>query len=153
MTVTFHVEPWASYYPECVPLWVEHYEEFAPAHEGKMEMGPDVRVYEALDKAGQLQVLVARSAGQMVGYCLVAIRPHIHYSKSLCGFEDSYFVTKSHRKGLVGYKLIKETLRHLEQRGVQRAYFMTKEFLSIAKLLERLGMKKIDTVYAIWLGA
>lgn len=150
--ITYQLESWDSYYsdPERERLWVEHYSEFSPAHESRMEMGPDVNTYSALDRAGSLMVMTARRAGKLVGYCLVVVRRHIHYS-ALCGFEDSYFLTKSERNGLAGYKLIAKTLHALKKRGCARAYFMTKEFLNVALLFERLGMSKIDTVYAIWL--
>lgn len=152
MTTTYQLESWPQYYndPQRALLWAEHYAEFLPAHEARMPMGPDLTVYEALASSGALLVMTARQAGLLVGYCIVMCRRHIHYS-ALCGFEDSYFVTKESRKGMVGYKLFKATLAALKRRGVVRAYFMTKEFNSVASLFERLGMSKIDSVYAIWL--
>jgi GNAT superfamily N-acetyltransferase len=152
MTITFHSESWDQYYndPDREALWIEHYSEFVPAHEGKMAMGPDVAAYSALAASGALEIVVARKAGRMIGYCLVVVRRHIHYS-SLCAFEDSYFVTKPERLGSVGTRLIKRALEVCKARGCVRAYWMTKEFNSIAKLFERLGMEKIDSVFAIWL--
>ena len=152
MTITFHSERWSAYYndPDRETLWKEHYAEFTPAHEGKMPMGPDVKAYKALDDAGALEIITARRSGQMIGYCLVCVRRHIHYS-SLCAFEDSYFVTKPERLGSVGTRLIKRSLEVCKARGCVRAYFMTKEFNSIEVLFKRLGMEKIDSVFAIWL--
>lgn len=151
MTITFHSESWDAYYndPDREALWKEHYAEFEPAHEGKMEMGPDVRAYGALDQAGALEIIIARKSGRMIGYCLVVVRRHIHYS-ALCAFEDSYFVTKPERLGSVGTRLIKRSLEVIKARGCVRSYWMTKEFNSIAVLFERLGMEKIDSVFAIW---
>jgi len=153
MTITYQVESWDHYYrdPAREGLWLEHYAEFAPAHEGKMEMAPDLQVFRAMQTSGALQVMVARRAGKMIGYCLVVVRPHIHYCRTLCAFEDSYFVTKSERKGFTGIRLIANSIRALRARGVRRVYFMTKEFNSIALVLERMGMTKIDSVYAMWL--
>lgn len=153
MTITFHSESWDQYYndPKREPLWVEHYSEFVPAHENKMPMGPDVRTYEALSKAGALEIITARKAGEMIGYCLVVVKRHIHYD-ALCAFEDSYFVTKPERLGSVGTRLIKRSLEVCKARGCVRGYFMTKEFNSIGKLFEHIGMQKIDSVFAIWLG-
>ncbi len=152
MTITFHCETWDAYYndPDRQYLWEEHYSEFEPAHEGKMPMGPDVATYKALEGAGALSIVVARKSGRMIGYCLVVVRRHIHYS-SLCAFEDSYFVTKDERRGSVGTRLIKRALDICRARGCVRAYWMTKEFNSIEVLFKRLGMEKIDSVFAIWL--
>jgi len=154
MTITFHSESWDAYYndPDRERLWVEHYSEFVPAHENKMPIGPDCKAYQALANAGALEIITARKAGRMIGYCLIVCRRHIHYD-SLCAFEDSYFVTKSERLGSVGTRLIKRALEVCEARGCVRAYWMTKEFNSIGKLFERMGMQKIDSVYAVWLGA
>lgn len=149
--ITYTVEHWNRYYPECLPLWKEHYAEFEQAHKRRMKMAPDVETFENLDLRGQLQILVARDDGKMIGYCLVVIKPHIHYCNSICGFEDSYYLSKSYRKGMTGVKLLKKSIEHLRARGVEKVFFMTKEFISIAKILEYLGMEKTDEVYSLWL--
>lgn len=113
-------------------------------------MGPDVAIYEALEASGCLLTQTVRRDGKLIGYCIVMVRRHIHYP-TVCGFEDSYFVSRLERKGLIGYKLFRKTLDALKARGCKRVYFMTKEFNTIAILLERLGMSKIDSVYAMWL--
>jgi hypothetical protein len=153
--ITYLLEDWHQYYsdPDREALWREHYEVLREAHLGRMEMGPDIGMYEGFERAGQLQILVARKAGKMIGYCLVVIRPHIHYCRTLCAFEDSYFVTEAERSGLsrVGYELIRRSLIELRRRGVKRAFYMTKEFASIARLLTHFGGEKLDEVYAFWL--
>lgn len=155
MMITIQIESWQQYYsdPDREALWKEHYDVLELAHEGRMEMGPDVESYAALDRAGFLMVLVAREAGKMIGYCLVVLRRHLHY-KAFCAFEDSYFVSRKARQGLsrVGYDLIKTTLLACHRRGAVRGYFMTKEFASIARMLEHFGMERSDSVYTIWLG-
>ena len=150
--ITFQLESWEQYFsdPEREGLWREHYEEFEPAHEHKMPMGPDVELYSAAARLGQLLILVARKEGKMVGYCLVFVRRHIHYA-SLCAFEDSYFLTKTERRGRTRIDLIKMTIEACRQRGAVRLYFMTKEFLSISRILKYLDFAPIDTVHAIWL--
>ena len=151
MTITYQVESWSRYYSDCQELWKLHYAEFAPFHRGKLEFGPDVEMYQALERAGQLQILVARSAGVMVGYCLMVDKRHPHYT-NICGFEDSYFVQREFRKGWNGIKLIKRSVELMNKRGVTVCYFMTKEFNSIALMFEWLKFRKCDTVYCTGLG-
>lgn len=151
MTVTLMVEPWTQFEADAKPCWEEHYSEFEPFHQGLMPMGVALEDYRGLESRGQLQTLVAREAGLVVGYCIVVVRAHLHYCTTLCGFEDSYFLTKRLRKGFTGYRLLKESLELLKVRGVKRAYFMTKEFNSVRVLLERLGLTKCDEVYSVWL--
>jgi hypothetical protein len=156
--ITFQVESWVDYYndPERENLWQEHYDDLQLAHENKMEMSPDIPGYERIEAAGQLIILTARKNGKLIGYSLAMVRRHLHYN-ALCGFEDSYFVTRSERgagTGLVsaGTGLIVKMLKLLKQRGCVRAYFMTKEFASIAQIFSRLDGKKMDEVWVFWLG-
>jgi hypothetical protein len=152
MTVSYQIESWDSYYadPARERLWSEHFAELAQAHEWKMETEPDVVVYRAMDAQGMLNIMVARKDGAMIGYCLIMFKRHLHYA-ALCAFEDSYFVTRSERKGFVGYKLIKQSLLAAKRRGAKRGYFMTKHFASVASLFVRMGMEKSDETFTIWL--
>lgn len=149
--ITYQLESWESYYRDCQELWRMHYEEFRPFHKGRLEFGPDVQLYEQAETAGRLHILVARASGVMVGYCLVKIGRHPHYT-NICGFEDSYFVHPDYRKGWNGVKLIKRSIELLEKRGVMICYFMTKEFNSIEKIFIHLGLLRCDTVYCTGLG-
>ena len=87
----------------------------------------------------------------MVGYCLVVIRRHPHY-QNICGFEDSYFVTQDYRHGWNGIRLIQRSIAELARRGVTVSYFATKEFNSIARIFEFLGLLRCDTMYCTGLG-
>jgi len=148
MMITFQLEPWERYYrdPSREALWWEHYEYLQQSHLWELPMEPDLGAYQALAASGQLQVLVAREAGVMVGYSLFLVRRHLHYS-ALCAFEDSYFLTLSSRRGSAGRRLLAATLDAIWARGCVRAYFMTKEFASIGTLLTRMGGKRMDEVY------
>lgn len=150
--ITYHLETWESYYndPARAGLWNEHWEEMAPAHERRMPLGMDVASYRAFDAAGALIVVTVRSTGRLVGYCLVLVKRHLHYP-ILCGFEDVYFLTRSERKGMVGYKMIKFVIQVVRARGCKRLYWMTKCFNTIELLLLRLKMIKLDVVYGLWL--
>ena len=149
--ITYQLEQWSSYYPDCLPLWREHYDEFRPFHKGRLVFGPDIEMYRELDRLGLLNIMVARSAGKMVGYCLVVIRRHPHY-QNICGFEDSYFVTQDYRHGWNGIRLIQRSIAELARRGVTVSYFATKEFNSIARIFEFLGLLRCDTMYCTGLG-
>lgn len=153
--ITFQVEPWSQYYqdPQREVLWREHYEEFLPVHERRLQMAPDVGFYTGAQAAGALDVVVCRKEGVMIGYCLMFTRPHVHYCGDLCTFEDSYYLTQSERKNLfgAGLRLVKFSIEVAQRRGSKRLYFMTKEFISIARMLEHLGFTKMDSVYCLWL--
>lgn len=153
MTITFQLESWDAFYsdPDLFTLWNEHYQELDEAHQYKMEMGPDVRTYKVLDAQGSLLVLTARSAGRLVGYCLAVVKRHPHYP-TLCGFEDSYYLTPAHRRGMAGVRLISRMNAELRRRGCQRAYWMSKKFKKLEKLFLFLKMTEMDSVFCLWLG-
>lgn len=150
--ITFLAEGWDSYAadPALRDLWTEHYNEFSPVHLGKLPMGPDEQSYKAMSDAGMLEVVVARKEGKMIGYCLILIKRHLHYD-ALTAFEDSYFITKSERRGGTGTALIQKAREVARARGCRLGYWMTKEFNSVALLFERLGMERVDSVFIDWL--
>lgn len=149
--ITYQIETWDDYFRDCQVLWIEHYDEIA-VQKDRMEMKPDVPAYMALERDGRLQILTARESGEMIGYVLTVIRPHLHYANVLCGFEDSYFLSKRHRRGWTGVKLIREAERRMKQIGVQKVFWMTKSFLDMGAIFKRLGYVHSDTVYAKWIG-
>lgn len=151
MTVTYALEPWDAYYRDCQALWPEHYAEIA-VQKDRMPMRPDVEAYQALERAGMLQIVVAREDGRMIGYVLSVIRAHLHYADVLCGFEDAYFLTKAHRKGFVGVKLLREAVEQMRRAGVRKAFFMTKVAHDAGAIFERMGFTRSDIVYSGWIG-
>lgn len=156
--ITFHQENWRNYYydREREALWQEHYNEFWEVHQGRMSMDPDRTFYEGLDRQGMLEVIIARKLGRMVGYCLMVIKRHNHYG-ALCAFEDSYFLTASERRGGAGFRLISKSVEVARHRGAVRGYWMTKALEgenappSVDRIFEKLGMTRMDTVWALWL--
>lgn len=146
--VTYLVEPWEQYYadPARPGLWLAHYAEFKPVHRELLAFGPDVASYAALAKSGALVCVVARSAGQMIGYCLVVVKRHMHYA-AICGFEDTYYLAQEHRRGLVGYELLLTALAECKRRGTVREYWQTKDFLDMSRLFERLGARHEGSVF------
>jgi L-amino acid N-acyltransferase YncA len=149
--ITYALEPWEQYFRECQALWEEHYAEIA-VDKDRMPMRPDIATYRALEARGQLQIVVARDDGRMIGYILSVIRPHLHYADVLTGYEDAYFLTKPHRRGMTGVNLIREAVRHMKAAGVRKVFFMTKAALDMGRIFERLGFTKTDIVYSKWIG-
>lgn len=149
--ITYTLEPWDDYFRDCQTLWLEHYAEIAGMPD-RQSMSPDIGFFQFLESKGALQILTARRAGTMIGYCLVVIRRHTHYD-TFCGFEDSYYLRQSERKGMVGVRLITNSLYHLRKRGVSQVFFMTKTSKDLSKLFSRLGFKHCDEVFTKWIGA
>lgn len=118
------------------------------ADRDSVEFELDVPLFRLLDARGQLQVLIARDGGAIVGYTIVVLRKHTHY-KLFCGFEDAFFLAPEARNGLAGVKLIKETVKALRLRGVQKVFFHSKTVKPLGKIFERLGFTKSDEIYSL----
>lgn len=139
------------YVRDCQGLWAEHYAELA-LRKDRMQMRPDVRAYEAMEAAGALSILTAREGGQMVGYVLSVIRPHLHYADTLCGFEDAYFLAKSHRRGMTGVRMLRAWEAEMRRRGAKLIFAMTKPWLDMSPIFKRLGFEVSDIMFAKWIG-
>lgn len=152
--ITFAREPWRDFVndPSCMVLWREHYEELAGDRE-RMPMGVDHSYYAFLDAAGMLQIITAREAGALVGYCLMVIKPHPRYRTVLTAFEDCYFLTSSCRGAGAGNDLIEQSELAASRRGASACYFMTKLSHDHSKLFEARGYKLTDLVFFKWIGA
>lgn len=148
--LSYQVETWAQYHADAAETWAAHYDEIAHDKD-RMPMNPNVAMYQTLENAGMLQILCARDAGRLVGYMLFTVHAHGHYADVLCGFEDAFFLLKSHRKGFAGIKLIKESLRHLKQRGVKKVFIHTKKKLDVGRVLKHLGLTHSDEIYSGWI--
>jgi GNAT superfamily N-acetyltransferase len=146
MMVTYAVEPWSQYKREACSIWPKHWEEIAVDRDA-IKLNVDYAQYDALDSQGALHIVVARSAGRMVGYWLGIIRPHLHYKTSLSAFTDIYYVDPDFRKGRVGIELFKFAEKTLKARGVQKIFTGTKVHLDMSKVFEHLGYRKTEVLF------
>jgi L-amino acid N-acyltransferase YncA len=151
MNVTYATEQWSDVWREMAPLWEAHWLEVALDHEA-VPLAPDIAAYDALEAAGMLNVLVARKAGQVIGYHLAIVKPHLHYKNSLHSFTDIYYVAPEHRQGMTGVKLFKEAEKSLAKRGVKKMVSGTKMSLDMGKIFERLGWRETERTYTKCIG-
>jgi hypothetical protein len=73
--VTFQTEPFRAFYQEAAPLFAEHLVQTEQAPDD--HVGKNLGLFEALDDAGALQVITARSNGRMFGYLVSVIAPSL----------------------------------------------------------------------------
>ena len=146
-TVTFLVEPWSQCWRELSALWDAHWQEVA-THKDSIKLKVDMEAYAFMEARGMLHVVVARSAGKVVGYHLSFVRPHFHYADSLTGYVDVYFLEEAFRKGATGIKMFRFVEKSLRARGVQRIFTATKISHDKSALFERLGYKEVEKVFS-----
>jgi GNAT superfamily N-acetyltransferase len=143
---TYQEEQWRDIVNEMKVLWPAHWEEIA-INRDSIKLAPDYKSYETFADNGSLHIVTARAAGQIVGYHISIVRPHLHYVNDLHGFTDVYYIMPEHRQGWVGVKLFKTVERTLKARGVKKIFTGTKLHLDMGRLFERLGFHETERLY------
>jgi GNAT superfamily N-acetyltransferase len=148
MAITYQVEPWEAYFPECQALWVQHWCEVA-LDQAAVPLDPDLERYQAYADAGHLFILSMRDAGKLVGYFVGIVSGHLHYKSTRMCFTDLFYLLPAYRKGLAGVRLFREAETALRARGVRRIQTATKlhAHLDMSRLLERLGYTRVEAAY------
>jgi GNAT superfamily N-acetyltransferase len=149
--VTFAVEPWAQFQLEAEPLWARHWEEIA-LDKDAIKLKIDYRAYDQMDAMGMVHVVVARDAGQIIGYHLSFVRAHFHYADSLTAYTDVFWIAPECRKGRVGIALFQFVEKTLKARGVERMFSACKLHKDVGKLFERLGWKETERLFTKRIG-
>ena len=134
-----------SFLEEMKPILFDHYEELCPVKDFPLD--PDWDAYKRYDDANMLRCVTCRADGELIGYIIFFIHPHIHYKTCLTAVEDVYYVKKEFRKGRVGIRLFKYAEDILKGIGVNRIIYGTKVYLDNTKLFEYLGYKHTDKVF------
>jgi len=143
--ITYHDEDLAVFFKELVPLLPIHYEELCVTKDFSLE--PDLASYERLRVAGMLRAITCRSDGELIGYIIFIVQPHLHYMSCITAFEDLYYVKKEYRKGRTGIKLFQFSEKVLKDAGVRRIIMHTKIHMDNSRLFEYLGYKHTDKLF------
>lgn len=143
--IEYTVADLATFIEEMKALLPVHYDELCVTKD--FPLMPDYAAYGRLDVAGMLKCIVARVDGELVGYALFIVQPHLHYMTCKTAFEDLYFLRKDHRLGRTGIRLFQFAEAALRADGVNRIIMHTKIHLDNSKLFEYLGYRHTDKLY------
>lgn len=145
MSIEFNVERYQDAINEIKPYYQAHYDELASNKE--IPLDPDYETYDKLSEAGFIHLVTARKDGELVGYHISFVMPHMHYKSSLTAHTDIYYLRKDCRIGLNGYNFFKFMEESLNKKGVQRIYMMTKTDADKGIILKRLGYVEKERIY------
>lgn len=139
-------EPWTpALFTELWPLLELHYAEIA--HFKEIPLDPDQELYCKLEQVNSTRMFVARTPeGKVTGYANFFLRPNIHYKNSLQAVQDVLFFHPEYR-GRGGH-FIKWCDEQLKLESVQVVYQHVKVSHNFGPLLERIGYKLVDLIYA-----
>lgn len=127
-------------------LFEDHRNELA-TNKALMEVNPDHEVYQSLERASKLLVVVAHDdAGTLCGYAVGILGPHPHYSALLCLENDVVYLDPGHRGQGLGWTLMQESERRGALRGARFAQWHAKPGTALDKLLQANEAYKVQDI-------
>jgi GNAT superfamily N-acetyltransferase/quercetin dioxygenase-like cupin family protein len=125
-----------------------HWDEVAK-NKAVMVLKPDRARYEQLDEAGALLCIAAIDPdGEIVGYSVSFIGPHIHYADLITCNNDVLFLRADLRASRIGMRLLSETERVAKARGAKLMLWHAKEHTALATIMPRLGYGVQDIIFS-----
>lgn len=129
------------------PLFADLCIEYAK-ESGNKDLGlglPNTELYKALEGAGCAFCVGAFVADEMVGFAVLMINEHPHYSKNI-GVCDAIFVRKDYRRGPTGLKLIRRVQEMAKGKGLPGVYFTAPAHSRLSLLFAKV-FKETDRTY------
>lgn len=142
------VVKWNEFFPKCLPLWKEHWEELG---DPSIPFNPDVSFYEVLDKSGALTILTLQQENKIVGYYLFVTQPYIHSKDLLFAFEHMFFLKKELRKGWNGVKLMRKAEQLAKEQGAVSFRANTPGTPRTVRLMNLLGFVSDGRCFTKWM--
>lgn len=133
---------------EAWALLEKHWHEIA-RNKQVMVLKPDRAKYDQLQAQGALLSLAALDPdGEIVGYSVNFLGPHIHYADLTVCNNDLLFLREDLRPSPIGLRLLKETERLAKARGARLMLWHAKEGTSLAKIMPRMGYGVQDIIFS-----
>lgn len=160
--ITYQIETIDDVQEEITPLLHTHYLEITTDKAIK-PLDVDWDRYRDMEEAGALRIMTARDVkdilaqplgavrihkshdtekgyrGRLVGYFCSFVIKHVHYQQTTMAINDVLYVDPVHRRGMVGYKLIKRAAEDLKNLGADILIIHMKVDYPFRNLLIRQG--------------
>jgi len=149
--ITYQVELLKNCLEELKPLLVEHYGEIA-LNQDKIDFNPDYDRYLQLEELGVTHTVTVRDGGNIVGYYISFVSPHMHYQDHLYAMNDIMYVDPSCRGGTIAFKMMKFAEKELKDIGVSVMMLHMKTAHRFDRLCEAVGMSRVEVNYAKYIG-
>ena len=132
---------------EAQTLFDEHYEEIA-RNKQVMVLKPDEPTYRKAEEMGTIFILSARQNDVLIGYSVNFVSNHLHYADLKFAQNDLLFISKEHRGGRVGLRLIKDTENHAKSLGCKLMLWHCKPNTPLNEIMPRLKYGVQDVIYS-----
>lgn len=132
---------------EILPLLKEHYDELMKHRD--IPLSPDIQRYYQFANAGLLHIVTCREdTGKLIGYAVCILMKGLHYSTVNFASNDLVFVTKEHRTGLTGTRLLRFMEEDLKTLGnIDFIQMHVKREPDFSPILLHDGYEHFETIY------
>lgn len=147
MGVAIAFEPVSHWIREARPLFEAHWREVGNDRH-RVPLHVDYARYAQMERDGGLAAWTARDdEGVLVGYNVFFVHRHPHYASTVYAQNDVIYLDPDRRLGSAGVRLIKTALDGLKLMGVQKVLFHVKLGHDFGPVLERLGLRPVETIH------
>lgn len=137
--------------PELMQLLKIHHQELCVDPQ-KMPLKPDWAIYLTRERIGELMLMVAREDGEIVAYYIGFLSGMLHYSTVKSNHEDIFYTRPDQRDGTVAVRLFDAVKRENKNIGVKFWRTTAKIGTAAPRFLERMGFKKYEESFFMWMG-
>lgn len=122
--VTYQEERFTDLREEGAALFAQHWLEASADRSVPLDV--DWQQYENMESIGAMLTVTARRGGELIGYAVYVVWPHLHYRGRLIADADSFFLDPADRRGFVGVLLFREAETMLRARGAHEVWARVK---------------------------
>jgi GNAT superfamily N-acetyltransferase len=148
---SFHEERFNWLRHEGEQLFEQHYREASADLSVPLEV--NWQVFERMEQAGLEACVTVRKAGELVGYAVYFLAPHMHYRYTIAD-ADVFFLDPAHRSGWLGVKLLRIAEDLLREKGVSEVWNRVKLHVkpgrggrTLGVLFRSLGYRPVEVSY------
>lgn len=144
--ITFRMESYADVMDEIKQYYQMHHDEVKPYD--KIEAnGGDEESFVRMDEMGLSKTFTMREDGQLIGYAVVMVHPHLHHINHIYGIYDRIYV-RPDKRGPNSKSFIEYIDSKLEEAGVHVIVQACKARKNYGSLLEHLGYELTEYTYS-----
>jgi|HubBroStandDraft_1064217.scaffolds.fasta_scaffold154544_3 L-amino acid N-acyltransferase YncA len=146
--ITVAVQPFDQIIDDLKPLLAGHWRELA-LHQDSIPLDPNFEGYRKANELGLSCMFAVRKSGDLIGYAVYFIAPHMHYRTHKWAVSDLFWLHPDHRRAGVGNALFDCIERELLALDVDVMHTTIKEhFPAAGSLLESRGHAMIERGYS-----
>jgi GNAT superfamily N-acetyltransferase len=150
---SFHEErfSWLRGDTDAEHLFLQHYAEASANLTTPLSI--NWTMFERLELAGIEVCVTVRRNGELVGYAVYFLAPHMHYDLTIAD-ADVFFLDPAHRSGWLGVRLLRISEELLREKGVGEVWNRVKLHVKpgrggrdLGVLFRFLGYRPVETSY------